>query len=328
MPQASGLGSSFGLKKETTYGTAVVVDKFYEYDSEGFGLDPSFLESGGLRAGRTFQQAARTKKTTHQAPGSVSLDVPTKGFGAILDLLHGASVSPVQQGGTAAYLQTHPIGTTLVNKSATVQVNKPDTSATDRAFTTLGAMVASWQFSLDTSGVLKCQLTFDGRDEKTDIALAPASYVAGVDSFDFTDALVTTLAGANLASVTGFTLSGSNTLKTNRWFLGSGALKAKPIPTGFTEVTGTLDCEFESLSAYNHFAAGNPIAIVIPIEGAVIAATHKYTWKADMPACQIRGETPKVGGPDVLTQTIPFKVLDDGTNAPLTLTYMSTDTAL
>jgi hypothetical protein len=34
-----------------------------------------------------------------------------------------------------------------------------------------------------------------------------------------------------------------------------------------------------------------------------------------------------VGGPDVLTQELPFKVLNDGTNAPVTINYMTSDTA-
>jgi hypothetical protein len=35
----TGLGSQLGLKKETTWGTAVTVDKFFKYESETFALD-------------------------------------------------------------------------------------------------------------------------------------------------------------------------------------------------------------------------------------------------------------------------------------------------
>jgi hypothetical protein len=94
------------------------------------------------------------------------MQVPTKLFGTILDLMHGATVTPVQQAATTAYLQTHNVGTSQPNKSATIQVNKPDTRRHDHAFTYPGSVLTSVAFSCDAGGVLTCTLTWDARTRR------------------------------------------------------------------------------------------------------------------------------------------------------------------
>jgi hypothetical protein len=51
---SSGVGSQFGMKKETTWGTAVTVDKFIEFESATFAGEATYIDALGLRAGRTF----------------------------------------------------------------------------------------------------------------------------------------------------------------------------------------------------------------------------------------------------------------------------------
>ncbi|MDQ3934169.1 MAG: phage tail tube protein, partial [Actinomycetota bacterium] len=325
---ASGLGSQFGIAKEVTYGTVVTPSRFTDFDSETFKDDPTYQDSVGLRANRFVNPSNTTVRTTTQAPGSVTFDFVTKGMGRFLDLLHATTVAPVQIGATTAYKQNHPVGSSLVDKSATVQFNKPDSAATDRPFTYAGCIVVSFQFSIDTGGKLKLALTFDGREEKTDVALAAASYAANALAFNHIDALAATLEGTPLGAVRGFTLGGSFAMKTDRHFLGSGALKKKPIPNGFFDLNGTLDMEWDGLTAHNYFKSGAKATLILPFEGAVIEGANKEAFKATAAEVQIRGESPSVGGPDVLDQSVPFKILDDGSNVPLDLEYVSTDTAL
>lgn len=331
MPLASGLGSQFGLSKETTYGTVVTPAKFFEFDSESLNLDLTYQESVGLRAGRTFQPAARTFATTRQAGGGVALDIPTKSFGSILDLMHGLAISPVQQGATAAYLQTHAIGTSQPNKSATLQVNKPTSAAVDTPFTYPGSVLTAASFSLDLGGILKTQLTWDCQDEQTPAttpagpALATASYPAGVTSWDHTKASVT-MDGSAVATATALAATWTQPYKEDRFFLNTSGVKGKPIPNGFATVEGTISLEFNDATAYNLWRTGRKdIAVVFDFQGATIASTFKEQITFTMPGVQVRGESPQVGGPDVLEVTAPFKALDNGAAAPLTVAYMSTD---
>lgn len=325
----SGLGSQLGISAtEATYGTPVAVSRFFEFDSESMQRQQAYIESAGLRAGRYAQPSARTKRTTRSATGGFQMDVPTKGLGLLLNLLHSSTVTPTQIASTGAYAQDHPVGSSPVTRSATVQVNKPTVLGDDKAFTYPGSMVSGFQFSCDTSGTLKMSVTLDAQDERTDVALAAAAYTAGVDSWDFTQATVASLNGSPLANVTGFQVGASVPMKADRWFLGSGALKQKPVHNGFTDITGTLNAEWATTSAYDLFASGQIVALVLGFEGAVIGGSEKFTFRLTMPAVQVRGESPTVGGPDILTQSVSFKALDNGTDPQLTVRYVSTDTSL
>src|SRR2546426_1670457 len=108
MTLASGLGSQLGLARElVAYGTVATPTTFFEFDSEGMGRTPTYIESRGLHAGTMIQNSGRVVPTTHTASGTVAMDVPSKGFGTILDLLHNNTVTPTQNGATTAYTQTH-----------------------------------------------------------------------------------------------------------------------------------------------------------------------------------------------------------------------------
>src|SRR5437868_169188 len=100
MPGAftSGLGSQLGLEKEAAYGTYKVPTKFLEMTSETMNLNRAFVMSMGLRAGRLFQQGPRRSPTTRSAAGGIVLEVPTKGFGPLINMLHGEAVVPAKIG--------------------------------------------------------------------------------------------------------------------------------------------------------------------------------------------------------------------------------------
>src|SRR4051794_32750009 len=318
MPLASGLGSQMGLSKETVYGTVVTPAKFYEFDSESFNWDPTYQEAVGLRAGRTVQPASRTVLTTRQAGGGVPMDVPNKGFGSILDLMHSLAVTPVQQAATAAYKQTHNIGTSQPNKSATLQFNKPQSNATDVAFTYPGSILTSAAFAVDVGGLLKATLAWDAQDELTPAttpagpALATASYPTGLASWNHTQGTVT-MDGSAVGTAQSASFTWAQPYKTDRFFLGSGGTKAKPIPNGFATIEGSLGLEFFDSAAYNLWRSGRAnIAVIFDFQGPIIASTFKEQITFTLDGVQLRGDSPQVGGPDVLDLNASFKALDQG----------------
>jgi hypothetical protein len=160
----SGIGSQWGFKKESVWGTAVTVDKFFEYNSETFNLDQTYYDGVGLRAGRTFGPQSRTKKTTRGVNGAVSLEMPYKLSGALFDQMVAGTITPVQQAASIAYLSTFNVGASVPNKSATNQFNKPaSSSAGDTAFTYPGSVLTAASFSMATGGTLTGQHDVDGR---------------------------------------------------------------------------------------------------------------------------------------------------------------------
>src|SRR5262245_44317276 len=112
-----------GVKAESTYGTAVTVDRFFEYESESIEESYGRTEGDPLRVGSSAIRSDRSTPYFKGAAGQISLDVMTKGFGFWLPHLMGGSV--VTSGPTdSKYTHTITEGT-LVGKSFTCQVNRP-----------------------------------------------------------------------------------------------------------------------------------------------------------------------------------------------------------
>lgn len=338
MALGSGLATQWAIKKESVYGTRAVPDLFFEYMTESGQRQQKYLESRQLRSGRSFQSSPRSVLTTRDAQVGVSFEVPIKGFGTIIDLLHGNTVTPVQQGATTAYLQTHNL-TGDPNKSATIQVGKPDSggaaaSGTVRPFDYTGSMVNSFNVSCAVDDWLKCTLGADAQDEDTAQTLATASYATLLEGFHFQMASVTVNSVVqNLTTgslVKGMSLDLSLPRQTERYGLRSTALKAKPILNDYTPGSGTLDYEFTDLTQYALFTAGTKCPLVLDFTSTTLAGTaFPYRITFTMAAVQFRGTTPAVDGPDVLNFSAPFSILDDGTNPPVVCTiYEVRTTAL
>jgi hypothetical protein len=300
---SSGVGSQFGMKKETTWGTAVTVDKFIEFESATFAGEATYIDALGLRAGRTFGPSSRTKKTTRTAGGELSIIFPQK------------------------------LGASVPTKSATLQVNKPTTAGSDTAFTYPGSVLVSATFGMEVSGLLTAQFTWVCKDETTPgttpvgAALATASYVAGNDVWPHQEMLLT----YNAVSVpaTSVTWTWEQPYASQRFFLDGSATIAKPIPNGIATVTGTIAGEYVDQVLFAAQRAGTFAQLVCTATGTVAISGSEYpTFTNTFSAVQLRGSSPQVDGPDLLTQSIPFVAKDDGVaTAPWVAVLKSTDSA-
>jgi hypothetical protein len=327
----TGLGSQWGMKKETTWGTAVTVDKFFKYESESFSLDQMYVDPIGLQAGITFAPQSLTKRTTRTAGGDVEMYVPYKQTGHLLDQMVAGTITPVQNGATAAYTSTFPVGSSVPTKSATVQINKPMTNSGDKPFTYPGSVLSGASFSMETGGVLMSTWSWMAKDETTPdttpsgAALATATYAANDDVWAHQD-MTLTYNGSPLAGITGVEWAWEQPFAGERFFLDGSATRGKPIANGVGTVTGTLTGEFYDTTAYAAFRAGGFASLVITAAGpTAIATTYFPTLKFTMAAVQIRGSSPQVGGADLLNLSIPFVAKYNGTNAPMSVEYTSTE---
>ena len=329
----TGLGSQLGLKKETTWGTAVTVDKFFKYENESFTLDRNYVDPIGLQAGVTFAPQSLTKATTRSAGGDFEMYAPYKLTGHLFDQMVAGTITPVQQAATIAYLSTFNVGSSLPTKSATIQFNKPATSAGDVAYTYPGSVLESAELTMATGGVLMSKWSWLSKDETTPsttpagAALASASYAANDDVWSHVDTTLLYAAGT-VAGVTGVTATWNQPYAGERFFLDGSGTRAKPIPNGVATVTGTLTGEFYDSTFYAAFRSGAFAALVLTFAGpTAIATTYFPTIKITLPAIQIRGTSPTVGGADLLDMSVPFVAKYDGTNAPMKIEYTSTETA-
>lgn len=114
-----------------------------------------------------------------------------------------------------------------------------------------------------------------------------------------------------------------------RYFLGSAGFKAEPIENNWRDISGQLEIEWlNAESMYTAFAGDTPLAVRLDFVGAQIgtSGTNTQLMSILVPAIYLDGEAPKVGGPAVVTQKVPFVGLDDGTNNPIQAVYQTVDT--
>jgi len=322
---ASGNDMRIGLSKETTYGTRVTPARFLAINGEDINYEFNRYFSPALGVGRWARPSVTT---TSAGSGPINGDVPTTGFGFVLDGLHGNTVTPVQQGATAAYLQTHTLDTPP-SKSYSIQVQTPPVASStlvplDLYGTILGGITLSWS----AAGVLKWSIPTVARELNT--AQSLATYVAPTawSLFGFQGGALT-IAGSPIADIVG---DGSITigfnLRDDAFALGTSGLMSKPVETDKPTASGSFNADFNDLTHLNR-VTGNTIAdVVLTFTGATIAGTYKYFFEITLKDCVFTSPRPTVNGPGPVSQSVTFTSAPSvSTNVPV-IRYQSTDTTL
>lgn len=97
----------------------------------------------------------------------------------------------------------------------------------------------------------------------------------------------------------------------------------------YATVQVSLTVDWQDGTLYDKFKTGNTLSsVILDFVGPTIASTYNEEIKFTMPASGWDGDTPNVGGPDVLNYSPTLDVLDNGVAAPLTIDYVSTDVTL
>jgi hypothetical protein len=339
MATGTGLDAQLGFKLETTYGTAVTVDRFQEFNSESLAWEPTWLEPSGLRVGTKHKRASRLVQSRQTVSGSIELEHATRNMGTLWKLALGSSVTSPTLVLGSAYKQVHTPGD-FMGKSATFQVGRPEPSGTVRPHTYAGCKVAGWEFSCSDGEYATLSLDIEGRSESTATALATASYATGMEVFNFSQVTVLKLGGTattaagetTIASgttvpgvVTGVTISGENPMATERYGLGNAGLKSEPLENDTPTVTGTLSAEWDRTTFYDLFKANTTTALELKFEGSVISGTDKNTLSFILPAVKFKNVAPSVSGPDVISADVDFEAYSDETNPVIQVKLISAD---
>jgi len=327
----SGLAAQLGLAESSTFGTYQTPTRFLEFVEESIEYQIERVESPGLRANNRVLRTDRYAPGQKRVEGSITLEPATKGFGLVLKHALGAVSITTPSGATNARLHTHTLGD-IFGTSLTVQVGRPDTSGTVQPFTYVGCRADTLSFTSSVDELLVAELGLVGQDQVTSESLATATYpttgsAASYEQFYWTQGTIS-LAGSSVAVVTDFEMEINNNLKSDRYFLGAATM-SEPILAGMTEITGTVTVEFLNLTAMNRFVNNTQAAINAKWTAATAIESTTYPYlEIDIPKARFDGPAnPQVGGPDVLTHELPFKVIFDGTNGPITVNYQTSDTA-
>lgn len=311
MPVGTGLDTQFGMKAEVTYGTPVTVDAFTYINNESIKADVTKIESPHL--GTVIMRTSQVKTVVTGAAGSIELPFFNKGMGAILRQCFG-SVTDTQVGATAEW--THDYRPEITNGKrgimATVQVNRASVDGVNNPFTYEGGKITAFEVALAEKGLLTLKTDWVFEDEKTATGLAAASYATNLDMFDWSKATVTW--GGVTVFVKSFSVKAEWTLDDDRRGL-SQALRKEPLMVGMLAITGEMAGEFEALTRYADFTAGTQRQLIFTVTGTTIPTTaNPYKVVITLDDAELTGDTPNVGGPQIIEHSMPFRALYDGTN--------------
>lgn len=325
----SGFLGQLGFKDESTYGTPVTVDRFAEFNSESVQAELGRIESPGIRAGTRVLRSDRRVPYVMGASGSVEMDVLSKGFGFWLKHMLG-TVATTGPADTSVYTHTGTVGS-LTGDFFTAQFGVPQIGGgTVTPKTCHGGKVKSWELACAAGEQLKLKLDLDFEDLEHTTSLATASYPTSMEPITFIRGLVTI--GGSSVDITSFSVKGDNGLKTDRRYLRNSALKKEPVENGLRAITADLSLDFASVTQQDRVlaatASGAQAAVVLYCEGltTIGSGTAKPKVTITIPVLMFDGDTPTVGGPEVVPESLKGMALDDGTNSPVSIAYQTLDT--
>lgn len=327
MAIGSGIGSQLGIAAETTFNTPVTVSRFYEFTSEALNFNKNVNVGMGLRAGGVLPRSQRRVVTTTDASGEIVLDLPSRGLGLLLAQAMGTSPSPTTVT-TGVYSYAFTLGD-VAGRSFTAQVGVPQYGGTVTPKTLSGCKISSFELGVDQAAIATGTFNIDAASLTTGVSLAVASFsnYSTTNLFNFAQGAIT-VDGSTVANVRDFKVLVDNTLKVDRYNLGSAGTKAEQIINGFRKITGSLTAEFTDTTLFNKYLSDASTGLVLTFTGGTIAngATEKLV--ITLPAVKFDADTPKVPGPEVIDLAMTFEAYDNGTDAPMTITYQTADSSL
>lgn len=316
-----------GLAPEVTYGTFVAPTRFLEFlPGESLERRQEILMSEGLRTGLTYKRGQKRALTRQDAGGTMAFEVWNKSFGLLFEHMLGAVVTtqPDSTGSPLVFDHTFTPGD-LSSKSMSWQKGVEDDSGTSVPFSYNGVKIESWTIGIDVDGILQLSLDLDSRQEVTSESLAAATYPTDCEFFHFQQGSLE-VDDAVIATISTAEITGNNALKNDRYFLSSGGLKLEQREMDFRDISGSLTADFENLTDfYNLFAGDTSAKLELIFAGSVIENTFVDTFHVTMNDVRFTGETPKIEGPDVAVQNVPFEAFDPDSGDVINILYRTAD---
>lgn len=338
------LDASIGLSTaETTYGTAVTVSKFFEFLDESLDANLTYTEDLGYRVGTRTSRGQRRQLSKFEAGGDIDMVACSKGMGALFKAALG-TVTTTQRGSTGVYQQNHTPATADFVSSYTLQKGVPPLGGGSTvAYTFPGAICEGFELACPNGEQATLKTTWKAKDCVSDVGYAAPSYPTGLEVFTFVSGDITIggsvtmptttelgTGGTAVANIRDFTVTYANNTDDDGFNLGSAGRRSRKNALGRAVITGTFTAEFDATTYADAYLNNTSLEVVLTLQGETVIGSG-----SDVPALQVvltdvrlNGELPKVpGGGAVITQSVSFEALYDTTNAPITVVYVSTDSA-
>ena len=331
----AGFDAFCGVKKESTYGTAVVVDRWLELNKTTIAGEEDRIESDGIRAGARARRANRFVAWTKGAKGDLELDLLSAGHGFLLEAMLGSlsSSGPVD----SAYTYTAVPGS-LFGKSWTMQIGRPNIRDTSYAFTYPGGKIANWELSSKPGELLALKSTWDFSGESAGTAASGAgatdrhtpvwTRTDNAELLSFVNAVVEI--DETPVQLTDLSIKVDLGLKVDRFVLAT-PVRAEPIQNDFIKVEVDATMEFDDISHITKFKSNVPADTLASLTASWQAptpigmgATHP-TLTVAVPCLRWDGDMPDVDGPKALELKLKGVGLWNGTDDVISLEYVTGD---
>jgi len=328
-----GLGSLLSLGVESPYGTAAALTLSLPIISESLTPAATIIRSQAFRQGRYGPPSEGRAAYSKGGGGSFQIEATTNALGKLLRWINGGSPSNTQQGGGAAYLQTHTTGRmNTAGTSLTLQKGVGRDDGTVEPMTMAGCKCTGWEFACAPDQTATLNFDVDAQiagHATTD--LAAAAYPASNAPFHW-DQMVVKRAGTALPGVSSVSLKGDNQLGVDRYRADGSGLKREPVEAAPRTVELSLDVEFGTLAAtWDDLISDATQAWIVELVGANIATSYYQTLRFTIAVGKLLDSGsafPQVSGDTApLSQKIVIEALDDGTNPLLQTEYITSDTA-
>jgi hypothetical protein len=338
------LDGQLGLKKESTFGTGVTPDEFYEFNTELFDADLTYAQGNGLRVGQRMNYGDRRVLVKTEVTGSFEMDLLSKNNGKAIEAAFGGTgTSNVVTG--SAYQQNFTPTTTDSLSSYTIQKGAPPVGGGSvLAQTFVGCVCTGFTITGGNSTIPTISFDWVGKDLVTATGLATAAYHTNVFPMSFAGGAIglggtltvptTTAIGTGptaTVNVTEFSLTYSNGIDAAGFnFGGNGKLSRKPV-LGRRTATGSLTIEYADNTLRDLWLAGTSLPLLITYTSTVAITGAVYPqFSIAIPAIKLNGALPMVtNSAEPITISIDFEVVDDRTAAhPIYVSIVTAETSI
>ena len=337
MAVGSGLGSQIGFAPETTYGTAVTPTTFLEARSVGLELQVEHMMSEGLRSGLRVQRGDRFVVNKKGVSGDIELDITSNNLARWLIHAMGDSraISSIKSASGSVYTYAMQLGDPASLAAMTVQTGVADNAGNVRRMDATGCYITEFSLANEIDGIVSGTFTIDGRDYAPSASAATsATYASGTEPLAFSQGAFS-VNGTGIA-IRSYELSVTHGYDVERYQINSTSLKSRPVVNALDEITATVELEFNGAGLgatwgtddlVTKYRAGTTLTdCSITWTGATAISGGNYpALTANLPQALITSCTPTIEGPEMIILSVELMALDNGTDQPLELTYVSSE---
>ena len=301
MPAIGG-NSQVGFAEETVWASGTpTINHFIPFTSESIVLEKNIVTTDAIR-GESRRSIFR--EGASRVGGDLNAEMqPTQEFCVLMKHALGR-VETAGPSGSPAATYVHDI-----YPSGTLPEGlKFEVSRDAGVFKYTGMKVNTMTLNCAVGEPLTSTFSLIGKEETTSANKTTADSISTLNPITFDEGSL--YVDGTAQEVSGFSLTIANNLAEDKGELGSKFRAAIP-RSGFRDVTGSLNMEFDNFTMYNKYVNGTTAALALHFtsDDTISTGSDVYKINIDCPRCVFTGTTPVVGGPELIYHDLPFLAL-------------------